>query len=276
MSVKAVVHAMSYLDGLLRKTNAIYFYFVDKVPANVKHRSIFADIPIEDFPFAAAFAVEMGMANSISTLLSKAKLPKGLLSSFLFHHLFKPLTKQLQEYTPEAIHPRTACKLLFYGCNPNATCLDQPPYIASRAVNITSTPWKIWLDILQHEISPPSIEIVDTTLAFMEAGADVEVLRGQFPVVHARLLAITQQCPVSIEEKQRAKNVVLQIVRRVTDRFNENDISDPGSPPATGQSRYEEQLGSKRRISSNNEERVKRSRITDTPQWGQGGGFYAD
>ena len=195
------------------------------------------------------------MANSITKLLNRAKLPPHLSKEFLFYPLHKPLTKKVMEPYTKDEQLRIVRPLLSWGCSPNA----------SKMLCNNLTPWRKWLDILQGQSLPTDIQCVDTTLAFIDAGADIEVLRSRLPSLHDRLLAIIHQCSTSLAEKQRAENVVLEIVRKITDRLNAGAVHStaPSSPSVPGQSRHEQHLGSKRPTYANDEGPTKRIRIAD-------------
>lgn len=264
--VKATVHVMSCLEDLLQKALTanpahLGFWFGTARPIQYP---IFTDISITDFPFAAAFAAEMSMANSISTLLIRDKLPKHLSDSFLFHHLSKPMTSRfdMSDHRGVHLHPRTIQQLLSYGCDPNAEYPCQPRHMISAATLTVTTPWNIWLNESRWT-SPQSVTVIETTLAFLKAGADVDALGDQKKSsMYVWFFDIANRCPEP-SEKQKAKSMVLEIMHRVSDKFNENDMSNPGSPPTISQNGREEQLGSKRRTSANDEGPVKRIRIAD-------------
>ena len=106
-------------------------------------------------------------------------------------------------------------------------------------------------------------DAIDTTLAFIDAGADMEDLDA-FPALHKCLLDIIDRHKMSPEERRRRKDVVREIVRKIQARLSEKGsrLLDPALQLETCQDRQTQATRPKRGMSPNDEKPAKRARFT--------------
>jgi hypothetical protein len=210
---RSVTQLILRLEELLQKIlldNPFYLPFTDRLWRDSSDLLSFFE---GNIPFGLLLSIELGMANVVHSLATRAGFPQALSHMLLLHAIRQPYLNSFEQlpFEPSAEMVRY---LLSSGCDPNDQFLDR---LEKRA----TSPWRCWLKWMEQ--CPPSIGAADVTIAFLQAGADVsanDAERGNVLMAIMKSLFVdgADDVRVPLKDQQKINEKGIEIICMIEGR----------------------------------------------------------